>query len=182
MNGDLDAALTLYEYNLQVSEAFYTVLQALEICLRNTLDGCLSTTFGTDWLTNGAAKLSYDTQNEILAAYKDLGDNQNLPTGDIVAQLKFAFWVSLLGPRYDATLWRQSLHHGFKATTGKKRSDVHSRVNAIRRFRNRVAHHEPIYHKDLAVTHSEILEAIGWMCRDTMSWAKHNSRVLPLIR
>ncbi len=182
MQGDLDGALALYEYNLLVSESFYTVLQCLEVCLRNTLDECLSVTYGADWMTNSKAAFSFDAQNEILKSYQELGGNQNLPHGAIIAQLKFAFWVGLLGPRYDATLWRQSLHQGFKATTGKKRSDAHGRINAIRRFRNRVAHHEPIYHKDLTILHAEILEAISWMCKDTMAWAKHHSRVLSLLR
>jgi hypothetical protein len=33
------------------------------------------------------------------------------------------------------------------------------------------------YHKkEIAKSHDEIIEAIGWMCRDTSAWAKHHSR------
>jgi Abi-like protein len=182
MKGDLDAALNLYEYNIAVSEAFYTPLQNLEICLRNTIDGCMRNVYGPDWFHNGNANLTIDAQNEVLAAYHDLGDNEDLPPGSIIAELKFSFWVGLLAQKYDATLWRKALYAGFNKTTGKKRSDVHGRFNAIRRFRNRVAHHEPIFHKDLPQVYGEIIEAIGWMCPHTKKWTEHHSRVFSVLR
>jgi hypothetical protein len=42
----------------------------------------------------------------------------------------------------------------------------------IRRFRNRVAHHEPILSGDLPARHREIIETIGWMCPLTASWSE----------
>jgi hypothetical protein len=94
-----------------------------------------------------------------------------------VAELNFGFWVGLLGPSYDATLWRQTLHKGFIASGGgQKRSVVHGRFNALRRFRNRVAHHEPIFHRPLEQLHVEIIQSINWMCRHTSRWAAHHSR------
>ncbi len=182
MDGDLSFAIELYEYNSRVSEAFYIALQSLEICFRNTINDCMIGVYGVDWMHNNSAGLTYSAQNEILDAHKELGGEESLPSDAIVAQLKFAFWVGLLGPKYDATLWRKALFKGFLKTTGKKRSEVQQRFNAIRRFRNRVAHHEPIFDRELEKTHSEILEAIGWMCKDTMAWAKHNSRVPSVLR
>lgn len=181
MKGDLDTSLDLYEYNIRISEAFYTPLQNLEVCLRNTLNDCMVTTYGHDWLHNQTANLSMDAQNEILAATRELGDAADIPTGSVVAKLKFAFWVGLLGPKYDATLWRKALYKGFQKTTGKKRTDVHWRFNAIRRFRNRVAHHEPIFNRELEIMHNEIIEAIGWMCSDTKRWTEYHSRVMIVL-
>jgi hypothetical protein len=59
-----------------------------------------------------------------------------------------------------------------------KRADVHGRFNAVRRFRNRIAHPEPIFHRDVKQTHDEIIDAIGWMCRDTAAWTEHHSRFM----
>lgn len=87
----------------------------------------------------------------------------------------------LLGARYDATLWRGALFRAFLARGGMKRSVVHGRFNAIRRFRNRVAHHEPVFHKDVAGMHDEIIEAISWMRRDTSAWAAYHSRVAAAV-
>ena len=169
---NLDAALGLYERNTRLSEALYSPLQSLEICFRNIIHLQMSQTYGPDWLTNGVPPLARATENSIQDACADF----NNPTpGDLVAELKFSFWVSLLGRGYDATLWRRALYRGFLIGGGKKRSDVHSRFNAIRRFRNRVAHHEPIF-VSATQMHQEIIEAIGWMCADTQAWAAHHSR------
>jgi Abi-like protein len=178
---DLNEALMLYERNTRLSEAFYTPLQCLEICFRNTLDMNMTNAYGVDWFQNGNAPLNNDARRVIEDAYLENKKADPVPAGDIIAELKFSFWVSLLGPGYDSTLWRKALHKGFQVGAGKKRSDVHGRLNLIRRFRNRVAHHEPIFQKDLEKFHSEIIEAIGWMCRDTKAWTEHQSRVLQVL-
>jgi len=169
---DLNAAIGLYERNTRLSEALYTTLQGLEICLRNTIDFSMDAVYGCDWFLNGNAPLQQNAQQAIQDAIAELKN----PTHDsIIAQLKFSFWVSLLGPRYDKNLWRDALCKGFRAKSGKKRSDVHGRMNALRRFRNRVAHHEPIFGTALQM-HTEALEAIEWMCRDTHAWVYACSR------
>lgn len=176
---DLDAAITLYEKNTRLSEAFYTPLQSLEICLRNCINHQLASIYGEDWFQNGRPGLSNDSLRMIFDAKEELkkGRGPILP-GQVIAELKFAFWVGLLGPHYDATLWRKCLFRAFTNGGGKPRRIVHSRLNAIRRFRNRIAHHEPIFHKNLTQTHDEIIEAINWMCRHTAAWAAHNSRFM----
>ncbi len=174
---DLNKALALYEYNTMLSEAFYAPLQCIEVCLRNALNGRMTETYGQDWFNNGNAPLNAEARGMIEDAYDKL---RHVPPpvapGRVVAELKFAFWVSLLGPPYDGSLWRQTLYKGFLAGGGKSRSVVHGRFNALRRFRNRVAHHEPIFHRPVERLHGEIVEAVGWMCRDTERWAMHNSR------
>lgn len=178
MNGDLDTALKLYEENTRLSEAFYTPLQCLEVCLRNTLNYRLCETYGSDWPVNGKTPLEQGSQLTIKETVESLEkDGYDYDTDSLVAELNFGFWVSLLGKPYDSTLWRQTLYKGFQAKGGgQKRSDVHGRFNALRRFRNRVAHHEPIFHRPLAQLHSETIEAIGWMCKSTSAWAAFHSR------
>ena len=176
-NGDISAAISLYEHNSRLSEAFYTPLQSLEICLRNALNEQLTALYGNDWLTNGAPPFDQNTQDWIDEAITDLGGLANgVGFGHVVAELKLAFWVSLLAPRYDSTVWRAGLYKAFIAKGGKSRGQVHSRLNALRRFRNRVAHHEPIFHRNLDETHKEIIETIEWICRDTSKWAASLSR------
>lgn len=177
VDGDLDLALKLYEENTRLSEAFYTPLQCLEVSLRNTLNDRLCATYGADWPINGKPPLEEGSKlsiQEILDSF----DKNGWPydTDSLVAELNFGFWVGLLGKPYDATLWRQTLFKGFQATSGKKRSDVHGRFNALRRFRNRVAHHEPIFDRPLEQLHTEIIEAIAWMCKHTSAWAVSQSR------
>ncbi|MCG6204718.1 Abi family protein [Rhodopseudomonas sp. HC1] len=177
VGGDLDKALKLYEENMRLAEAFYSPLQCLEVCLRNALNSQMCTVFGDDWLTTNKAPLGDGARVNIQKAIIELQRHGHSATqDDIVAELNLGFWVGLLGPAYDATLWRMTLYKAFNASGGQKRSVVHGRFNALRRFRNRVAHHEPIFQKPLEQLHTEIIGAIGWMCRHTSSWALYHSR------
>ena len=174
-DGDLDRALTVYERNLRLAEAFHTPLHCLEITLRNVIDDRLNAKYGPNWL-RGAAPLDEDARLAIARADNTLSHSPHTD-GAIIAELALGFWVGLLGPRYDATLWRATLYAGFGANgRGLRRSLVHGRMNALRRFRNRIAHHEPIFDRDLTLVHAEILEAIAWMCPLTASWTAHHSR------
>lgn len=175
---DLDAAIELYEKNTRLSEAFYTPLQCVEICLRNQLNRQMANTYGELWYQNGNPPLNEDSVRMIFEAIEELKKEHRVTPGRVVAELKFAFWVGLLGPKYDATLWRKSLYRGFPASGGRTRRVIHGRFNAIRRFRNRIAHHEPIFHLAPIMRHQEIIEAISWMCRNTSAWALHHSRLL----
>lgn len=178
--GDLSGAITLYERNLLLSEAFYVPLQSLEVCLRNKLHEALTNTYGENWLTDHtAAPLDDHSRSFVNSALDDLDDGPE--PGQIIAELRFAFWVGLLSRKYDATLWRSCAYRAFLTGGGKPRGAVYGRVNAIRRFRNRVAHHEPIFHKDLHGVHVEILEAIGWMCKATEAWTAHLSKVPKIL-
>jgi hypothetical protein len=176
-NQDLDAALALYEENTRLAESFYTPLQCLEICLRNKLHISLANSYEENWFRNNRPPFNDDSRRMIFDAVEELKkDGRGVTPGRVVAELKFAFWVGIMGPRYDATVWRESLFKTFQVGGSRARSVVHGRFNTIRRFRNRVAHHEPIFHRPLQQMHDEIIEAIGWMCRDTADWAAHHSR------
>lgn len=175
---DLDLALGLYERNAKLSEAFYTPLQCLEICLRNRINAELSTAFGADWFQNGNPHLEPDALVMIQKALAQLAQDKKAPiNGAVVAELSFGFWISLLGARYDGNLWRTSLYKAFvyqgKALARKR---VHGRLNALRRFRNRIAHHEPIFYRPLQVAHDEIVESIAWLSPETSAWTAAQSR------
>jgi len=176
--GNLDEALTLYEQNTRLSEALYSPLQSMEICFRNTINHNMQVVYGEDWLRSGAPPLGVSETEKISEAWAEL----RAPThSQLVATLKFSFWVGLVAPKYDGTLWRHSIYKGFSVGAGKKRRDVHGRFNALRRFRNRVAHHEPVYIKAEQM-HRETIEAIGWMCRDTQIWAESQSNFADVYR
>ncbi|MEQ1755275.1 MAG: Abi family protein [Micropepsaceae bacterium] len=176
---DLDQALALYERNTRLSEAFYTPLQCMEVCFRNKLNERLSNVHGSDWFQNGRPPFAQDAVKSLQEKIADLRQSKKVITvGSIVAEMSFGFWVGLLGPRYDATLWRQTLHAAFREQGAPMRRDrVHRRFNALRRFRNRIAHHEPIFLVNLAGMHGEIIEATSWMCSTTAAWALHQSRL-----
>lgn len=180
---DLDRALTLYEDNTKISESFYTPLQCLEVCLRNSIDIQMTQTYGDYWFDNKQLPLGNDSRRMILDARERLKkDRRPISRGRVIAELKFAFWVGLMGPGYDATIWRGCIHRAFRSgNKSKPRSLVHGRFNAIRRFRNRIAHHEPIFDRPCIQIHEEIIEATAWMCPRTAEWAGFHSRFETVI-
>ena len=90
---------------------------------------------------------------------------KDITPGRVVAELSFGFWVSILGPRYETTLWRPALRHAFpNRPRGVERKQVQGTLNVVRRLRNRIAHHERILHwTNLDEQHAEIIEAIHWI-------------------
>lgn len=172
---NLSLALSRYEYNTRLSEAFYTALQALEITLRNHVHEALIPVYGSHWLETQAPELEPDSISDIEDAIQSLKERgKPIEEGRIIAELRFSFWVGLIAKRYDNTLWRGAIFKAFKR--GTNRQVLHGRLNAIRRLRNRIAHHEPIFHLDVEKTHAEVAEAIRWMCPATAEWALENSK------
>lgn len=50
--GDAEFSLKLYGWNIQISEAFFPVLSAAEVCLRNTVSARLIQVYGHRWWEN----------------------------------------------------------------------------------------------------------------------------------
>jgi len=177
--GLIDAALSLYERNARLAEAFYRPLQSLEVCLRNNLSRELAARYGANWFLNGGPPLEADAVEKINYAIDDLRRSGRAPTpGAVIAELSFGFWVMILARKYDANLWRSTFAKVFlEGGRRMARQPVHNRMDAIRNFRNRVFHHEPIYHLNPQQVHDDIIQAIGWMCPHTAAWAWEHSRV-----
>lgn len=164
-----------------LSEAFYVPLQCFEVRFRNKVDAQMSQAYGASWLLDsGVALLKPHSRGLIDKTIEGLGPKE-VGHGMLVAELNFGFWVGLCAKQYDAVLWRGVLYKAFLSRGGKRRSDVYGRVNAIRRLRNRIAHHEPIFHRPLGQLHDEILGATEWMCPNTAKWAESNSRVPQIL-
>ena len=47
---DTRKAMTLYRYNLRLSQEMFTILSCFEVTLRNAIDVKLRSTIGSDWL------------------------------------------------------------------------------------------------------------------------------------
>ena len=174
-----DAALSLYERNQRISEAFHRPLMALEVCVRNRMSAALSARYGPNWYRITAPPFEQGAHDKLDKAMDDLArDRVPLTEGAVVAELTFGFWVTILAPKYEPSLWTP-MFSGLFLEGGRRiaRQKVHNRLNALRKFRNRVAHYEPIYHLNPTQVHAEIIQTIAWLCPDTAVWAFEHSRV-----
>ena len=167
-------ALKLYLWDTDISSAFYPPLQNLEITLRNALHRELTKLYGCDdWYD--LAPLNLGGQKKIKNAkemVKKLHMTINPP--HVVAELAFGFWLSLLNKKYHQDLWIPCLNKAFP-NARMKRADIVRDLDHLRTFRNRIAHHEPIFKRHLEQDYKSIITAIKWICPDTSKWTyEHN--------
>lgn len=181
---DVDRALALYGWNIQLSEAFFPVLSAAEVCLRNTVAARLESLYGATWWDNATlhGQIRRNGKRIVLTARDKLALSGQVTSGRMTAELNFGFWVNMLLPRHETAVWtdlRASFTHlPANVTYG----DLYSRCDAVREFRNRIFHHEPILHRDISNEHSMIMELIGWLSPDKAAWIKPYSRVMSVMR
>ena len=175
-DGDEAKAVAHYKANLALAESLYTSLSVFEVTLRNALSREMERIMGRkDWYTvfpsNPALK---SLTGEVTTAIKHISQRGEMASPDkIVAELTFGFWVTLLNSEYELTLWK-GLRLAFPHMPKKyrKRKNVSSPCNALRKLRNRVFHHESICWDLDYITeiHGRLILVLGWMNSDMPAW------------
>jgi hypothetical protein len=185
---DTSRAVVLYEWNGEVSAAFHEILGLLEVVLRNALHDQL-----TAWHDRrGRRGRWYDDPDGILETHRrrDIAearsrldrDGKAANPGRVVAELTFGFWRYLLARRYETTLWTPALRHAFPNLRPARRATLYSPIKDLVRLRNRIAHHEPIHNRPLAVLHDDLLRVAGHIDSRIEGWIRGRSRVPELLR
>jgi len=185
VGGDLDDALRLYAWNLQVSAAFFESIHYLEVALRNVMDDTLTNwATGTlraadPWYRSPAVALNPSSRKVVTTAINHAtdGGRAELP-GRVVAELGLGFWWSLLASGYNRTLWQPCLRHAF---SGARQARLHDAVDHLRLLRNRIAHHEPVHSRDLVGDYTRILDTAERISSRLAWWIDTTSRVPALL-
>jgi len=99
-NNDTRRAMTLYRYNLKLSQEMFTIISCFEVVLRNRIDKEMVSQRGNDWLRdailpNGA--LYYDrrvenTRKIIEKAYNGLMREGNYSHSKLLSEMEFGVW------------------------------------------------------------------------------------------
>ena len=177
---EISVALSRYLWNIALSESLYPSLNVLEIALRNELFTKLSQQFGKEWLFyEESAFFRKDEQRKITQA-KSLfkTSKQKIEPERLVPELNFGFWTGLFNGYYEMHIWRIMFSSRanqrifpFLPRRIRTRNALSKKINHIRKLRNRIFHHEPIWHKeDLAQTHLDILETVYWISPELCSF------------
>ena len=156
-NGDSKKAMTLYRYNLQLSQEMFTVISCFEVALRNAIDRQLRVSLGNDWLRDailpdGIFKKNSNfngTTSIIEKAYLRLKQNNAYTHTQLLSAMEFGIWKYMFSTlQYRAT--GQSL---LKIFPYKQRSTkalqinqayIYNELDKVNKLRNRIAHHETI--------------------------------------
>ena len=191
--GDDDATvLARYAWNQAVVDAFGFPLHLLEVALRNAVDGVGRRATGPV-TRHGGVPSWLDTQPAVLdgAHARTTADAREalrargapLSPGRLVAELTFGFWVQLFNGYYDQgaarrhrpgfPLWTSAaLRAAFPSAPAhaRNRETLRARLDGIRTFRNRLSHHEPIFHRDPARWHREVAATVRWLSVPTAEY------------
>lgn len=170
---DLDM-LTNYFWNIDLAEALMPTLHGVELALRNSIHTAMTARYGTDmWFYHPDVeqmwrRIGIDQLNQRDTVFNRVSSRRPVTAGRMVAGFEFGFWVVLLGDRYQRPLWQPDRYSLFRAVIPSERrpsrQQAHDRYRAIRDLRNRVFHHEAVWHRpNLRQEHADIHEAIRWI-------------------
>lgn len=171
-NGDQLRALELYHWNCRLSQCLYFPVQMWEISLRNKINVFLGRKHtNPKWMYDTARAVRQLTKGDQKRLAKTI-DRQSRdrglsrPTPDmIVADLAAGFWVSQLTQSYDTPYaWRYNIGKVFPYDASLTRDLVSPMCDRILNVRNRIAHHEPIYHLPLDAIRDDLDQLICGMC------------------
>lgn len=135
--------LERYLENIRLCEALYPSLHIVEIALRNQIDYVLTQAYKETWLSEASQILETQEQNEVSKTNDYL---QVKTRGHLIAELRFSFWTSLFKKPYRNRIWHQHIKQTFPHLIRKNQNPayLYSQLQIIRKFRNRVFHHEPL--------------------------------------
>ena len=182
LHSDENKALIHSCCNIELAESFYPSLSVFEVALRNALSRELQNMTGReDWYeVFTSIKDLEELYSYIVQAKKQISNRSEVTSpSKVIAELTLGFWVSLLNSEYEKVLWK-SLRKAFPCIpkNERKRKNISTPLNNIRRFRNRIFHNESICWNMDKITsiHSSLILVMGWINADLPNWLKEIDR------
>lgn len=176
-NGDERKALMLYHWNSQLSQTLYLPLQSWEIVLRNKINNFFIYKYNSKWPSDSRAIRNFNRNDRrrleetVERLTRDMAPAT--PTTDqIVADLSAGFWVSQFGSDYRAHYgWNNNIKFRvFVNDHAITREIADEKCNALLDLRNRMAHHEPIFHLPLDLLRRDLDDLLNGMCGPTAAY------------
>lgn len=185
---DFEKAIRHYKANIEISEAFYPLISIFEIGLRNNINEQLIRQFDSvDWFEDHEfVKItsSFQVTRITEARSSILREKKEITPGRVVSELAFGFWTSLFDLKFEKSLWK-NLRHAFPncPKNQRQRKNISSKLNGIRKLRNRIFHHESIAWNIEAIENyrNELIEGINWLNKDLENWAVDLFRIDEVI-
>lgn len=177
--GDDDSvALRLYEWGSTMSAACFELVAHVEVLLRNAIDTALSNHYqdaarGIPWflshppMNEDASRRISDVRNRLVPQGRDTRDQ-------ILAGLTFGFWAGMLGAKYE-DLWRSAVRHAFPHGDGTRKQAA-VLVEAVRKFRNRLAHHDSVLNLDIPFEVSRVHALAALINAHAAAWLRSVDR------
>ncbi|GIU51189.1 hypothetical protein TUM4438_39940 [Shewanella sairae] len=181
----LKTSISLYEWNADLSAHFLVAIHIYEFTLRNAISEAISLRYGADWPINVTFQNSLPAwQKSELLGLDEVINYQSI--GKVLPELRPFWFENMLRQANDLRIWAPFIHQVFPYADGITPQQVRSSLKdgcfKIRKLRNRIAHHEPIFKQTtLQQAYPLITEAIQWRCQDTKRWLDKIERITPLL-
>lgn len=182
--GDYLKALNHYKANIRISESFYSSISVLEVGLRNNIDKQLKRKYSAfNWYDQPdfiRVVSGFQTDRIRKAKERVLQENKEITPGRIIAELTFGFRASFFDAKFERILWKDLRLVFPKCPKSiRQRRTVCSKLNSIRKLRNRIFHHEAISWNIDALNfyRREISEGISWLDGDLTAFFSDTFRI-----
>lgn len=154
--GNTRKAMTLYRYNLQISQEMFTIVSCFEVALRNAIDHKLTTNLGNDWLRDSimpggvfTQPLLRKTRDIIAFAHKKLQQSHSYTHYKLLAEMEFGIWKYMFSPiQYRVTGRNLLTIFPNKPKSSREiqynQTYIFNELDKVNSLRNRIAHHETI--------------------------------------
>lgn len=172
--------LEKYMWNALLSGAFFSSLHICEVAVRNGVAAVIERQYGNNWPWSVGFETSlpnppqpyFSPRRELKRARNSVAAGA---TGKVIAELKFAFWCEMFTSRHDGRLWKPFIflefpHLPMPLLPEQHRKRIYDDLTILRKFRNRVAHHEPIIADALVPNHKRIKDLVAWRCASAELW------------
>lgn len=184
----INRALALYAWNAQVAGAMLAPMHICEVVIRNAVSDALAAQYGTQWPWSHGFEQSLPNPVRSYSLLKDLKEARHgaHSVGKVVPELTFMFWQSLFTQRFDQRIWDPYLRTVFPYTDPKKsvksiRPRIYNDLEQLRRLRNRIAHHEPIFNRNLSDDLKKVHDLVALRCPITAQWMMDEQLATHLI-
>ena len=188
---DTRRAMTLYRYNLKLSQEMFTLISCFEVSLRNRINRVMVGQFGNDRLRDfilPGGRFDTDprvdgTRKIIKKAYEGLIRSNNYTHTKLLAEMEFGVWKFMFN-NVQYRIANRCLLNIFPnkpTSTALNQYDntfVFNELNVINNMRNRIAHHEPIcFGNPVCIDTQGVLDCYARMMR-LFQWMGINANTL----
>lgn len=193
--GDQDQAKLLYEWNSDISAAFWESLGHLEVGLRNAIDRQMNARHAAKgrtghWIFDEVRELGRDAGRgtrrhaypyaDIDTAISRVRKNRMpMDSGQVISEISFGFWHQMVS-KSQMFLW-PDLAAAFPSMKGRNQTLVSTKVGALRDLRNRIGHHHRIWASDLEKKFDDLIALAGYIEPDFGRWIQSESQVPHLL-
>lgn len=175
-------AIRLFIWNSKTSAALWEVIGYVEVSIRTVVDKQFRVENGLgDWLINFNVFGPHDPLWKVVAiAQTRVGKTSKMAThSQVLQQLPLGFFQTLLSKRY-LRVWPM-LAGGFAGGARSSQKELSAAMFKLRKFRNRVGHHDLLVDDDLVQEFNNILRIAELIDPDFRTWLTKVSNVSLVI-